>query len=110
MQSTYGAGKFLEGRLMSARDGLRRFLTRFPRLLSLVRTIRSMLSPDERIIRRLQRDQGKQFFSLPPRQDLTGIRHFLLLHGNGWREKANSHIVLWLFDRRGAAIVGNLST
>jgi 2-polyprenyl-3-methyl-5-hydroxy-6-metoxy-1,4-benzoquinol methylase len=51
---------------MSARAGLKRFLTRFPRLLLFARTIRSALSPDERIIRRLQRNQTEQFLQPSP--------------------------------------------
>lgn len=51
---------------MAARDGLKRCVSRFPRLLSLLRTVRSLQSPKERAIRNLQRNRAEQLLQPSP--------------------------------------------
>lgn len=51
---------------MTARDGLKRCVSRFPSLLSLLRAVRSLLSPKERAIRSLQRHKADHLLQPSP--------------------------------------------
>jgi SAM-dependent methyltransferase len=57
---------FIQIRLMTGRDVLKQFVSRFPRLLSLMRNIRSLLSSKERAIRKLQRNSAEHLLQPSP--------------------------------------------